>query len=174
MTWLSLSWLSLTWLSQVTGHRLDQITVSSTPLLGGIRTHNFNGDRHRLIARVVVNSTTRWSLPWQLPPVLSMFSSMSCFWDSRVVQSNMCIFFYYLLIMIWICCWRSRLVGWVHINRTCTGKPNPGFSSVFLNCSIHWGEKFWSFCGIGDNRCLNFLFIMKWKMRILFYLMIIF
>jgi hypothetical protein len=46
-------------LSQVTGHRLDQITISSTPLLGGIRTHNFSGDRHRLIARVVVNSTTR-------------------------------------------------------------------------------------------------------------------
>jgi hypothetical protein len=41
-------------LSQVTDHRLDQITISSTPLLGGIRTHNFSGDRHRLIARVVV------------------------------------------------------------------------------------------------------------------------
>ena len=119
-------------LSQVTGHRLDQITISSTPLLGGIRTHNFSGDRHRLIARVVVNSTTRWSLPRRhLSPILSMFLCCRVF---EILESFSRIqmyvqFFSYCLLYIWICCWRSRLAGWVHINRTCT-KPSPGFPSA--------------------------------------------
>ena len=124
-------------LSQVTGHRLDQITISSTPLLCGIRTHNFSGDRHRLIARVVVNSTTRWSLPRRhLSPILSMFLCCRVFEileSFSRIQMYVQLFFFFVFFLlfayIWICCWRSRLVGWVHINHTCT-KPSPGFPSA--------------------------------------------